>query len=67
MPLPSLSQSDLTDLSGLSGNGLSLANAMSPVTRELRAVRILLEMLLQEMSGRDVDISQFGPTEALEG
>lgn len=59
--------SEDTNLSGLPGQNLSLQNAMNPLTQELRAIRILLEMLLQEMSGHNVDISQFTPTEALEG
>ena len=65
--LAPLTAADTANLGGLSVNNLSLFNAMNVQTRELRAVRILLELLLQEMSGRDVNVSQFGTTEALEG
>lgn len=68
MQLAPLTRSPVLDASGVPDAGLALASNMSnPVARELRAIRILLEVLLQEMSGRDIDITQFGPTEALEG
>lgn len=60
-------QSQFIDLSGPGSNDLSLLNAMTPVSRELRTIRILLAFILQEMSGRDVDITEFTALEALEG
>jgi hypothetical protein len=38
-----------------------------PAMRELRAIRIALGLILSELSGRDVDISEFQTNEALEG
>ena len=66
MPEP-LVQSSFIDGSGLPGNDLSLLNAMSPVSRELRAIRVLLGFIYSELSGKDVDISEFTGLEALEG
>jgi hypothetical protein len=56
------------DAFGNTTTDLSLQSGFrDPAMRELRAIRIMLGMLLQEMSGRDVDISEFQTNEALEG
>ena len=59
--------SAFVDLSGPGSNDLSLLNSMQPVQRELRAIRILLGFMYNEMSGKDVDITEFTGLEALEG
>lgn len=61
------SQSQFTDGTGIGPGDLTLINAMTPVNRELRAIRILLGAILNELSGRDIDISEFTALEALEG
>jgi hypothetical protein len=55
------------DLSGSTPSDLSLLNAMTPVSRELRAIRVMLGFIYNEMSGKDVDITEFTGLEALEG
>ena len=65
--LPPFTRSQDTDLTGLPAQGLALANAMNPTTKELRSIRILLGLIYNALTGSDIDISQFGTTEALEG
>ena len=66
MPEPLVTASFI-DGSGLPGNDLSLLNAMTPVSRELRAIRVLLGVILNQLGGSDIDISEFTSLEALEG
>ena len=66
MPEPRVTSSFI-DSTGLPGNDLSLLNAMTPVSRELRAIRVLLGVILTQLGGFDIDISEFTGLEALEG
>jgi hypothetical protein len=66
MPEPQVT-AGFFDLTGLAQNDLSLLNAMNPITRELRAIRILLGILVTKLDGQDVDTTEFTGLEALEG
>ena len=67
MPPEPTGQSQFIDLSGPGSNDLSLLNSMQPTQRELRAIRILLGVIYNELCGKDIDISEFTALEALEG